>query len=157
MIHCPYCKEGVGARSTLVRCKTCRAFHHKECWSNNGKCTVFGCQSLNALEYRGSLSRLFRWPRNAITVLAAFFLLVFASGIFELPLLLKFTVVTVCMLCAYICFTTYRDPDRSGLSRWVWNSCEQHTLLGARALPFWGVFFVALGIIFVFSVFTIWS
>lgn len=39
---CPYCREAIaGFDSTL--CPTCGTPHHSDCYSENGGCTVFGC------------------------------------------------------------------------------------------------------------------
>lgn len=40
---CPYCRTEVEAPK--IQCPTCSSPHHRECWSQNGGCTVYGCKS----------------------------------------------------------------------------------------------------------------
>jgi len=40
--NCPYCREAI-LETELVECPTCRTPHHRDCWNENGGCTVFGC------------------------------------------------------------------------------------------------------------------
>jgi hypothetical protein len=42
--NCPYCRESI-SDSELVECPTCHAPHHRDCWIENGGCTVFGCEN----------------------------------------------------------------------------------------------------------------
>jgi Prokaryotic RING finger family 1 len=39
---CGVCGQAI--ESDLVRCRRCRAAHHRECWEFNGKCSTYGCQ-----------------------------------------------------------------------------------------------------------------
>ena len=42
-IHCPYCKNELLEVSDLIRCSQCGTLHHAACWSENGRCSLFGC------------------------------------------------------------------------------------------------------------------
>ncbi len=40
---CPYCRTPMEDGSALILCPACSTPHHRECWDENGGCTVFGC------------------------------------------------------------------------------------------------------------------
>ncbi|MCL4783694.1 MAG: TM2 domain-containing protein [Bryobacterales bacterium] len=40
---CPYCRTPMEDETALVVCPACSTPHHRECWEENGGCTVFGC------------------------------------------------------------------------------------------------------------------
>ncbi|MCZ2156325.1 MAG: NINE protein [Bryobacterales bacterium] len=42
---CPYCRTEMEDASAVVRCPVCSTPHHRECWEENGGCTVFGCEA----------------------------------------------------------------------------------------------------------------
>ncbi|NLN77742.1 MAG: hypothetical protein GX141_02350 [Armatimonadetes bacterium] len=42
---CPYCQSRIAEGSNVTVCPACKTPHHSECWSYNGGCTTFGCQS----------------------------------------------------------------------------------------------------------------
>jgi Prokaryotic RING finger family 1/GYF domain 2 len=41
---CPYCREPIEG-ADAVRCPSCATPHHRDCFVENGGCTVFGCES----------------------------------------------------------------------------------------------------------------
>lgn len=41
-LRCPYCHDELGAAAT-TRCSRCEARHHAECYTDHGRCAVFGC------------------------------------------------------------------------------------------------------------------
>jgi inner membrane protein involved in colicin E2 resistance len=41
-LRCPYCRGGLG-NSVIRRCGTCGTLHHQSCWSDHGRCAIFGC------------------------------------------------------------------------------------------------------------------
>jgi hypothetical protein len=42
---CPYCKDQIGeAENGIVSCRDCRTAHHRDCWTETGRCSVFGCK-----------------------------------------------------------------------------------------------------------------
>jgi len=41
---CPYCQFPIKQESEVVQCRACQVPHHRECWEENGGCTIFGCQ-----------------------------------------------------------------------------------------------------------------
>jgi hypothetical protein len=43
MMRCPYCHAGIESRDDGVRCARCQAPHHRVCWTEYGKCCVYGC------------------------------------------------------------------------------------------------------------------
>lgn len=45
---CPYCHNAIKSTSDIVVCSTCDTPHHKDCWSENGGCTTYGCTGDNA-------------------------------------------------------------------------------------------------------------
>jgi hypothetical protein len=42
---CPFCKDAVspGEAEGTVRCPTCGALHHADCWRDHGGCSIHGC------------------------------------------------------------------------------------------------------------------
>ncbi|GHU64755.1 hypothetical protein AGMMS49983_11180 [Clostridia bacterium] len=42
---CPYCMTEIKVDEEVVLCSQCDMPHHRECWTENGGCTTFGCQS----------------------------------------------------------------------------------------------------------------
>ena len=51
-LKCSYCHNNIhNIKNELVVCNKCGGLHHQECWlENNGKCSVYGCDST---EYHG--------------------------------------------------------------------------------------------------------
>jgi hypothetical protein len=45
MMRCPFCHGGIDDLAEGVRCAKCQAPHHLACWTEYGKCSVFGCGS----------------------------------------------------------------------------------------------------------------
>jgi LSD1 subclass zinc finger protein len=41
--NCPYCRFPLKEGAQAVRCGSCHATHHADCWSDNGGCAVMGC------------------------------------------------------------------------------------------------------------------
>jgi len=41
---CPFCQFPLKADSEAVECPSCKVPHHRECWEQNGGCTIFGCR-----------------------------------------------------------------------------------------------------------------
>jgi len=41
---CPYCRGVIDGRDA-IRCPSCATPHHQDCFTENGGCTVFGCES----------------------------------------------------------------------------------------------------------------
>ena len=41
---CPYCLTDVSAGDEVTECPECASIVHRECWEENGGCTVFGCK-----------------------------------------------------------------------------------------------------------------
>ena len=44
-ILCPYCRSDFSETTGTVSCRECSTRHHKECWEEVGRCSVFGCNS----------------------------------------------------------------------------------------------------------------
>lgn len=40
---CPFCKDEILRDQNTIRCSECKAIHHDGCWTDNGRCSVFGC------------------------------------------------------------------------------------------------------------------
>lgn len=51
-LQCPYCRDRIEAYELRVRCTNCRTAFHSSCWSENGKCSVFGCFGKPEAGYR---------------------------------------------------------------------------------------------------------
>lgn len=46
---CPYCRFPIKAGEPALLCPSCGVPHHRECWQENGGCTVYGCRSSPAM------------------------------------------------------------------------------------------------------------
>ncbi len=44
-VLCPYCRGEFTTKDDTVSCRECNTRHHKECWEEVGRCSVFGCRS----------------------------------------------------------------------------------------------------------------
>lgn len=43
---CPYCRATIhAAHEPATICPVCATPHHRDCWEENGGCTVFGCEA----------------------------------------------------------------------------------------------------------------
>lgn len=42
---CPYCRFPIKAGEAVQRCPSCGEPHHRDCWVENGGCTIYGCRS----------------------------------------------------------------------------------------------------------------
>jgi hypothetical protein len=42
---CPYCRFPIKAGEAVQFCPSCGEPHHRDCWVENGGCTVYGCRS----------------------------------------------------------------------------------------------------------------
>jgi len=65
---CPYCRAGIDpAQDEQVICEGCDTPHHRDCYQENGGCTVFGCRCAPADEpkVRVSPPELTRDPGSA--------------------------------------------------------------------------------------------
>ena len=70
-LQCPYCKANAGCETELVRCSGCRTQYHRECWSENRGCSVFGCNGSMMkirgfpirIPYLGTHLRVFEEPK----------------------------------------------------------------------------------------------
>lgn len=49
--RCPFCHESIAERADGVRCAACAAPHHRACWEQHGKCSVFACETTKWLPY----------------------------------------------------------------------------------------------------------
>jgi hypothetical protein len=47
---CPYCKTAFNDRDDTVRCLWCGVTHHRECWEQNGRCSVFNCPGTTTIK-----------------------------------------------------------------------------------------------------------
>lgn len=46
---CPFCRDGIDADARdAVACEGCATLHHGDCWAENGRCTVRGCEQVRA-------------------------------------------------------------------------------------------------------------
>ncbi|MBI3723134.1 hypothetical protein HY251_04145 [bacterium] len=41
--RCPYCHDGLAEESAMADCPRCGARHHADCYTDYGRCAVFGC------------------------------------------------------------------------------------------------------------------
>lgn len=41
---CPYCRSRIVEDAETVSCLICKTIHHRECWDESGRCSVFGCK-----------------------------------------------------------------------------------------------------------------
>jgi Prokaryotic RING finger family 1 len=44
-VLCPYCRGQFSINDATVSCSECKTRHHKECWEEVDRCSVFGCRS----------------------------------------------------------------------------------------------------------------
>lgn len=42
-MNCPYCQTKIKNQNEAITCTLCGTPHHKDCWSENGGCTTYGC------------------------------------------------------------------------------------------------------------------
>lgn len=133
-VRCPYCKEAILRAKGSARCRSCRAFHHIQCWESNGACSVFGCTGKEAIMYAGLLRRLFRWPSNAVFVFLLTIALLLAAGVFELNWLAHVVFSVAGFLCAFFFCLSFFKPDQNHLTRWMWDSCDQQHAFGSYYL-----------------------
>ena len=47
---CPICQTGIGADEFAVTCPQCHQVHHRECWSEVGGCSTYGCTQAPAVD-----------------------------------------------------------------------------------------------------------
>ena len=47
---CPYCRSPITAQDESVSCIQCRTIHHRPCWNETDRCSVFGCGSKSELQ-----------------------------------------------------------------------------------------------------------
>jgi hypothetical protein len=40
---CPICQTAIGPAEAVVTCPECRQVHHKDCWTEVGGCSTYGC------------------------------------------------------------------------------------------------------------------
>lgn len=48
--RCAYCREEISDAPDVIHCAACGTPHHQDCFALNGKCSVFGCNSLRPTE-----------------------------------------------------------------------------------------------------------
>jgi len=53
---CPYCRAPVTAEDPITVCTGCGTKHHRDCYEENGGCTIFGCSCAPAEEPKLSVS-----------------------------------------------------------------------------------------------------
>ncbi|HMO51234.1 MAG TPA: RDD family protein [Kiritimatiellia bacterium] len=41
---CPYCRSAINTGDNVVHCPECGTPHHRDCWEENGGCTIYGCR-----------------------------------------------------------------------------------------------------------------
>ncbi len=150
---CPYCKETISAARGLVRCRACRTFHHQHCWESNGQCSVYGCKGV-ALHYRGRFGRFAKWPINAIIVVSFTVAVLLSAAVFEIPWLAHLTFTLAGFSTSYLFFSAYRDPERSDVTRWLWDSCERQSIRGAKYLWILSIGSIIIAIANLASLFT---
>lgn len=46
---CPYCRFPIKPGEPVQICPSCSVAHHRDCWQENGGCTVYGCRSSPAM------------------------------------------------------------------------------------------------------------
>lgn len=49
---CPFCQSNIISKEGIVNCPKCNIPHHKECWIENGGCSIFGCGYQRGVEYQ---------------------------------------------------------------------------------------------------------
>ena len=47
---CPICQTGIGEEEFAVTCPQCHQIHHRECWSEVGGCSTYGCTQAPAID-----------------------------------------------------------------------------------------------------------
>lgn len=47
---CPICQTGIGEDEFAVTCPQCHQIHHRECWSEVGGCSTYGCTQAPAID-----------------------------------------------------------------------------------------------------------
>jgi hypothetical protein len=47
---CPICQSGIGTDEVVVTCPGCHQAHHRECWSEVGGCSTYGCSQAPAID-----------------------------------------------------------------------------------------------------------
>jgi TM2 domain-containing membrane protein YozV len=52
---CPYCLSEILSEEEMTACEECGSELHRECWDENGGCTVFGCKLTPAEELKVSV------------------------------------------------------------------------------------------------------
>src|SRR5262249_55154612 len=45
-LFCPFCKEELADAMELVKCSECKTLHHRDCWKEADKCSVYGCSGV---------------------------------------------------------------------------------------------------------------
>lgn len=53
---CPYCRGAIGTEEPAITCEGCGTRHHADCYSENGGCTIFGCNRAPADEAKLTVS-----------------------------------------------------------------------------------------------------
>lgn len=46
--RCLVCRQGLAAE--VVRCRSCRTPHHRDCWEYVGRCSVFACKGVGVTD-----------------------------------------------------------------------------------------------------------
>ena len=148
--NCPYCRGEITSARGLVRCRSCRAFFHKECWEATNSCSVYGCGSTEVLLYRGRLGRFGQWPLSGLIGLGSGFAAYIAIGLTGIEWLQRVGFSVALLVCALLFMAAYRDPERNHLTRWMWDSCEKQSIYGAKYLLLMGLLFLffAIGVLF---------
>ena len=65
-LRCPFCHGALDLREDVTDCGTCQTTHHRECFTEAGGCTVFGCAGAgHALKRRGrARAKVSQGPHN---------------------------------------------------------------------------------------------
>ena len=53
---CPYCRAAIAEPEPIAVCSGCGTKHHRDCYEENGGCTIFGCSCAPAEEPKLSVS-----------------------------------------------------------------------------------------------------
>lgn len=53
---CPYCRASIIEEEPITACVGCGTKHHRDCYEENGGCTIFGCSCAPAEEPKLSVS-----------------------------------------------------------------------------------------------------
>ncbi len=51
---CPICQTSIGEDEAAVTCPQCHQVHHRECWSEVGGCSTYGCSQAPAIDKSGN-------------------------------------------------------------------------------------------------------